>query len=358
MLNTAARGGHPDPEKLAGAVRAAVRDTVAMQQAAGLTIVTDGEMAQLSYLDTASRPTGPGYHPAGWYSGDQADTSALPPAGGYFSAETTPRLMPSCNGPVHYRPDAATARIAAFEEAIAALDGGHIEGARLTALSPGLLARRGNPGYRTDDDFLAALATALHQECQQILRAGFDVQIDCPELAYGWHSTCKGMPLGEYHQLVARHIQAINQAVADLPRRRIWMHVCWGNYPGPHHHDLPLAQFIDLLYTARVGTLMLSQANPRHRHESAVFGEHPLPAEMKIAVGVIDTLTSTVESAQTVANGLIDVACHVGPERVIASTDCGFETFAAVPAQTPEVVALKLRALVEGAEIASMALCG
>jgi 5-methyltetrahydropteroyltriglutamate--homocysteine methyltransferase len=354
MLNAAAHRQQVDRAKFAAAADEATAAVVGMQAAAGVTLISDGEMRQPSFMDARCRLAGFGGPPVPWILTDLG-AAGLTLDGAQFFMETAATILPSCNGPIRYLPEAAEERIAAFQRALAE-HGLGVGSGFLPVPSPGVLARNGNGYYGSDQEFLEAIATALAEEYAAIVHAGLTVQLDAPELAHGWHTDHAGMPVEDYRAIVAEHIRAINIAVAGLPRHMVRLHMCWGNYRGPHHLDLPLEKIIDLLYQANVGTLVLTMANGQHRHERDIFARYPLPGDMKVAAGVIDTLTSTAEHPQTVADGIVRVARHVGPDRVIAGTDCGFGTFACWDVQPPEIVALKLQALTGGAAIASKAL--
>ncbi|HYY05616.1 MAG TPA: methionine synthase, partial [Candidatus Limnocylindria bacterium] len=204
------------------------------------------------------------------------------------------------------------------------------------------------------EDYVHALATALRTEYEHIVAEGFVLQIDCPDLAMERHTSFADRPLAEFLAFMELVIGAINGALANVPRERVRLHVCWGNYNGPHLFDVPLEDIVERLYATRVGALVLSMANPRHAHEHRVLARHPLPADMLLVAGVIDTTTNYVEHPEVVAERIERAAQASGdPRRVIAGTDCGFETAAGMADVAEEVVWEKLRALREGADLAS-----
>ncbi len=230
----------------------------------------------------------------------------------------------------------------------------------MTAPSPGIVAAAMlNSHYASMHDYVTALADALRVEYRTIIAHGFILQLDCPDLAMERHTSFSARPMSDFLEFVTLVVSAINRAIEGLPRERIRMHVCWGNYEAPHNDDVALEEIIELIYQARVGALMLSMANPRHAHEYRTFARHPLPGEMKLIVGAIDTTSNYVEHPEVVADRIERAAQAVGdPNRVAAGTDCGFATSAGLGEVADEVVWLKLKALSDGAAIASKRLFG
>ncbi len=228
----------------------------------------------------------------------------------------------------------------------------------MTAPSPGIIScAKLNEHYARFEDYLVALADALRVEYEMIVSRGLILQIDCPDLAMERHTWFAERPLADFVAFVQQVVSAINTAVERIPRDRVRMHVCWGNYEGPHTFDVPLDEILPHLYEARVGAVMLSMANPRHAHEYRCFERHPLPAEMLLVVGVIDTTTNYVEHPEVVAERIERVVRTVGdPHRVLAGTDCGFDTAAGLGEVAEEVVWEKFRALRAGADLASQRL--
>jgi 5-methyltetrahydropteroyltriglutamate--homocysteine methyltransferase len=230
----------------------------------------------------------------------------------------------------------------------------------MTAVSPGTAATiLLDAHYGSHERYIAALGRELQKEYALIHARGFVLQLDCPDLAMERVRFFQHEPLDRFLAMVELHVEAINRAIAAIPPDRIRLHVCWGNYDGPHTHDVPLEPVLPLLYRARVGALSLPLANPRHQHEVEVLRRLPPPDSMLILPGVIDTTTNYVEHPQVVASRLLQVVDAVGArERVIASTDCGFGTFAGSEVVAPSVVWAKLRALADGAALASRRLWG
>ncbi|MBI1817478.1 MAG: methionine synthase [Deltaproteobacteria bacterium] len=225
----------------------------------------------------------------------------------------------------------------------------------MSAASPGIVASAMlNEHYASDDDYVMALADALKVEYEYIVEQGFVLQLDCPDLAMERHTSFADRPLADFLAFVDRNIVAINRALANIPRERVRLHVCWGNYEAPHDLDVPLDDILPRLYQARVGALVLSMGNPRHAHEHRCFARHPLPADMLLVAGVIDTTTNYVEHPEVVADRIELAARAVGdPHRVLAGTDCGFDTAAGLGEVAEEVVWEKLRALRAGADLAT-----
>ena len=230
----------------------------------------------------------------------------------------------------------------------------------MTAPSPGIIALAMlNEFYRSTDEYLTAVAEALRTEYEYIVAQGFLLQIDAPDLAMERHTAYADRPVAEFVAFVDQTIAAINRALTNIPRDRVRLHVCWGNYEAPHQFDVPLDDILPHLYAANVGALMLSMANPRHEHEYRAFARHPLPKDIFLIVGAIDTTTNYVEHPEVVADRIERVVNVVGdPHRVLAGTDCGFATSAGLGEVAEEVVWEKLRALRAGADVATRRLFG
>ena len=225
----------------------------------------------------------------------------------------------------------------------------------MTAASPGVMATiLLNAHYDSHERYVMALAREIRKEYELIHARGFVLQVDCPDLAMERVRFFKNDSLEHFQRMVALHVEAINQATVNIPPDRIRLHVCWGNYDGPHVHDVAMDAVLPLLYRAKVGALSIPLANPRHQHEYAVIKRHPLPGGMLFLPGVIDTTTNYVEHPEVVANRICEAVEAVGDKtRVIASTDCGFGTFAGSEMVAHSVVWAKLGALREGAALAT-----
>ena len=263
---------------------------------------------------------------------------------------------PKAIGEVRYLdPAAVDAECEDFRAVLEQTAGGFVE-PFLTAPSPGIVAAAmQNRHYDTEEAYLAALADALRVEYEAIVGHGFLLQLDCPDLALERHITYQDRPLGDFLGFVERVVAAINRALANVPRERVRMHVCWGNYEGPHDQDVPLADILPIIRQAHVGGFVFPFANPRHAHEYRCFaGDVVLDDDQVLVAGVIDTLTNFVEHPEVVAERIERVAAAVGdPRRVLAGTDCGFDTSAGMGRVAEDVVWAKLSALADGARLAS-----
>ncbi|MBI4641548.1 MAG: hypothetical protein HY731_12690 [Candidatus Tectomicrobia bacterium] len=227
----------------------------------------------------------------------------------------------------------------------------------MTAASPGVIATfLPNEYYPNDEAYLYALAEVMKEEYQAIVRAGFLLQVDCPDLAMTRVSQFAHLTVEEFNKVVAMHIEVLNYALQGLPPERLRLHLCWGNYEGPHHHDVPLREIINLVLKARPTGISFEGANPRHAHEWKVWREVELPADKVIIPGVLDSTTNFIEHPELVAERLVRYAEVVGRERVIAGTDCGFGTSAWGRRVDARIAWAKLKAMAEGARLASAAL--
>jgi 5-methyltetrahydropteroyltriglutamate--homocysteine methyltransferase len=342
------RGG---PELDPTAVRAAVAECVRRQVETGLDVVNDGELGKISYVTyVRSRLTGleaverePRPNPALDGFPEYAERLDRRAANRVF-------VIPVCRGAVGY-PD--TAPVEADIEVLRSAAGSH--DAFLTAASPGVIAMFVDDEHYGDRTaYLDALAGAMKTEYDAIVGAGLLLQVDCPDLAAGRVALPDGEDgLRAHRERMAENIAALNTALRDVPRERVRLHVCWGNYEGPHHRDVPLRDILDVLLTARVGTLSFEGANPRHGHEWTVFADADLPDDLVLMPGVIDSTTNYVEHPELVAQRIEHYARIVGPDRVLASTDCGMATLAvSEDGVDPRIAWAKLHSLAEGAALA------
>jgi 5-methyltetrahydropteroyltriglutamate--homocysteine methyltransferase len=267
---------------------------------------------------------------------------------------------PQATGAVRYIGQAAvTKECEDFRRALDAQTSRFVE-PFVTAPSPGIVAAAMlNAHYPNLAEYVAALGDALHVEYETIVKAGFALQIDAPDLAMERHTSFADQPLNEFLAFLDAVIAAINRAIAGLPKDKIRLHICWGNYEGPHTDDVALDEIVEHVYRAEVSALLLSMANPRHEHDYHSIARHPLPPGMKLIVGVIDSTTNYVEHPEVVADRIERAATAVGdPRRIMAGTDCGFDTSAGFGAVADDIVWEKLRALSEGAAIATRRLFG
>lgn len=347
--------GRPvDEQQLAERIRASVREVVARQCAVGVDVVSDGEMSKPSYATyVTERLTGFGGKSERPKLSDILEFPNV--ASHYFNDPGVQRLnlnRPACNGPVQARGrDGFEIDIASFK---AALDGAKCEDAFLTAASPGVVSMfLGNTFYQTEREFLWAVADAMRPEYEAIIKAGFQLQLDCPDLAMTRHREFAERPLAEFREYLRLHVAALNYAIEGLPPECIRIHLCWGNYPGPHHRDVPLKEIIDLILQVRAHGLSFEAANSRHAHEWQVFEQVRLPEGKLLIPGVIESMSNRIEHPELIAERIVRLAQLVGRENVIAGSDCGFGTFVGVALVEPEIAWAKLAALAEGARLAS-----
>jgi 5-methyltetrahydropteroyltriglutamate--homocysteine methyltransferase len=343
-----------DAKKLAERVRESVREVVEHQAAVGIDVVSDGEMSKLSYATyVTERLAGFGGQSTGPKLSDILEHPNV--ASHYFNdpgVQLLNRNRPACNGPVK-RIDSKDAEtdIDNFRNALA---GVKVEEAFLTAASPGVVSMfLGNTHYKTEEEFLWAVAEAMKPEYEAIVKAGFLLQLDCPDLAMSRHREFADRPLEEFRSYARRHIEVLNAATSGIPPEKMRVHLCWGNYPGPHHRDVPLEQIVDLVLTVRAQGLSFEAANGRHAHEWKVFENVRLPEGKVLIPGVIESMSNRIEHPQTVAQRIVNFARVVGRQNVIAGSDCGFGTFVGVALVEPEIAWAKLATLAEGARLAS-----
>ena len=266
------------------------------------------------------------------------------------------RDVPMCVGPLSYdRLDVAERECDDLFAAVADSGAAHEE-LFMTAASPGIITLTMKNGhYPTYADYVFAVAEEMRKEYELIVSKGLILQLDCPDLAMERHVSYQDEPLEAFQEVVELHIEAINRALVNIPRERVRLHVCWGNSEGPHHYDVPVQDILPIIYRANVGALVMEMANPRHAHEYKVYRDLPLPDDMMLVAGVIDTKTNYVEHPEVVADRLrLAVEATGGdPTRVLAGTDCGFDTSAGSNRVDKGVVWLKLRTMRQGADIAS-----
>jgi 5-methyltetrahydropteroyltriglutamate--homocysteine methyltransferase len=354
-----ARGESVDAVELERLGRAALRGIVQRQAEASVDIGNNGEQQREGFfLHIRHRMSGFG---GSWQRRTRADALRYPVFRQMMEQQLAAREAVSNMGPpkaigeVRYLGSAAIeAECADFK---AALDetGTHFVEPFLTAPSPGIIAgAMKNEYYDSEEAYLAALGSALREEYETIVKQGYLLQLDCPDLALERHLSYQDRPLGDFLGFVERVVAAINTALENIPRDRVRLHVCWGNYEGPHDCDVPLADILPIIRKADVGGFFFPFANPRHAHEYRVFERLPPADDQIIIAGVIDSLTNFVEHPEAVADRIERVAAAVGdPHRVIAGTDCGFDTSAGMGRVAEDVVWAKLKALAEGARLAS-----
>jgi 5-methyltetrahydropteroyltriglutamate--homocysteine methyltransferase len=344
--------GAADPVGADRTLSDAVVSVVRRQVEAGVDVVSDGEMSKISYATyIRDRITG--------FEGDTPREPGL-------DLIEFPRLLkkladsgatakyrrPRCVGPI------ATKSLAPLRTDIEnlrqAVEQGRPTEAFMNAASPGVIALfQPNDYYKTQDEYLEAVAEAMRFEYEGIVAGGILLQIDAPDLGMGRHTMYKNRSLEEYLRLAALHVEVLNHALRNVPADRVRMHVCWGNYEGPHHHDIPMELLLPVVLKAKPQALLFEAANPRHAHEWTVFRDAQLPEDRILIPGVIGSTSNYVEHPQLVAERLCRFADIVGRERVIAGSDCGFSTFAGFGPVDPDITYMKLAAMAEGARIAS-----
>jgi 5-methyltetrahydropteroyltriglutamate--homocysteine methyltransferase len=268
---------------------------------------------------------------------------------------------PAAVAAVEYDPELAAVKeeMELFGEALERTSShGQFKETFVTAATPGiitttLIRSEDNPAYPTDREYVMDMARGLKQEYEHIVSQGHTLQLDAPDLAMERQIMFQDRPLSEFLERVELHIEAINLAIADIPKDRVRLHVCWGNYDGPHVDDVELREVLPLLYEANVGALSLPTGNPRHLHDWKVLRDHPVPDDMLLIAGVIDVTTNYVEHPEVVADRLVQFGEVIDPRRLIACTDCGFSTFAGYVMVAEDVAWTKLKALSDGAALAS-----
>jgi len=336
-------------------IRDAVAEVVRRQVDTGIDVVSDGEMSKISYATyIKDRVTG--------FDGD------TPREPGQDLVEF-PRLLkkladtgatakyrrPRCVGEIRVKSlEPARTDIGNLQAAAAAARPAE---AFMNAASPGVIALfQPNDHYATQDAYLEAVADAMRAEYEAIVAAGLLLQIDAPDLGMGRHTMYRHRSVDEFLKLAAVHIEVLNAALRNVSPDRVRMHLCWGNYEGPHHHDVPMELLWPVISRASVQGLLFEGANPRHAHEWSVFRDQRVPEDKVLIPGVIGSTSNYVEHPELVAERIRRYADLVGRERVIAGSDCGFSTFAGFGPVDPDIAYLKLRSLVEGAALASRAL--
>ncbi len=345
--------GAADSAALEAAIAAAVVDIVARQAAAGVDVPNDGEMSKIAYatyvkerlsgFDGESSPITPG---------DLLDFPELARRRAQQQASGTPSLMPACTGPIAVK-DADQAR-RDIRNLKAATADRPSDTVFMSAASPGVIALFfKNQYYPTREAYLSAIADAMQSEYEAIAASGFALQLDCPDLAMGRHIQFNDATIEEFRRQAQLNVEALNHATRNIPPEQMRMHLCWGNYEGPHHRDVPLHDIVDIVFQARPTHISLEASNPRHEHEWAVFEDVTLPEGKSLIPGVIDSTNNYIEHPELIAQRLERFARQVGPENVMAGSDCGFATRAGMGAVDPDITWAKFEAMAEGARIAS-----
>lgn len=347
-------GKEQDQLVFAKTIRDAVSDVVQKQVKAQVDIVSDGEMSKISYATyIKDRITG--------FEGDSPRTppSDLEEFPGFLerqasSGGTPTYTRPCCVGPINVK------SMQPLQDDLdnfgAALNGASVQEGFMNAASPGVIALfQPNSHYATQEEYLMALAEAMRPEYEAIVEAGYILQLDTPDLGLGKHMMFKDQP-EDYERLAMRHVEALNHALRNVPAERVRMHICWGNYEGPHHHDAPMSMVMPVALKAKPQGILFENSNPRHAHEWAEIAEMDIPDDKILIPGVIDSTTNFIEHPELVAQRIERFTNIVGRERVIAGSDCGFSTFAGFGAVDEDIVYAKLASMAEGAQIASQRL--
>jgi 5-methyltetrahydropteroyltriglutamate--homocysteine methyltransferase len=346
------RGEVSDAPAAAAIIANAVAEVVKRQVAVGVDVVSDGEMSKISYATYIAERL----------SGFDGDTPREP---GQDLVEFPGLLkkLAERGSTAKYRRPRCVAEIRVKNLAPLTEDLKNIGSALaaapptegfMNAASPGVVALfQPNDFYSSQDDYLTALSEALRVEYEAIVSAGIILQIDAPDLAMGRHTMYRERSLAEFEVLAARHIEVLNHALRNVPADRVRMHVCWGNYEGPHHHDVPMERLLPIVLEAKPQGLLFEAANPRHAHEWTVFKSTKIPDDKILIPGLLATTTNYIEHPLLVAERIERFAQIVGRERVMAGTDCGFGTFAGFGPVEPDIAYLKLESLAQGARIAS-----
>jgi 5-methyltetrahydropteroyltriglutamate--homocysteine methyltransferase len=347
------RGEPYDQGEFDRVMRRAVANIVKHQAEIGIDIVSDGETSKIGY-STYIKDRLNGFGTDEYAPKVHLDVADYPDfrkrMAAYLGAQPFRRL--TCVGPISVKNTSeAAADITNFRAALTATP--RTDGF-LNAASPGVAsAFLPNRHYASHEAYIGALAEALRPEYEAIAKAGFVLQVDCPDLAMSRHTGFQDLTESEFLKRAAFHVEVLNHMLANIPAEQVRIHICWGNYEGPHDHDIPLAKILPIVLAAKAQAISLEAANPRHGHEWAVWRDAKLPDDKVLIPGLIDSSTNYVEHPELVAQRIEQYAGAVGRERVIAGTDCGFGTFAGYSKVDPGIAFKKLRSLVEGAAIAS-----
>ena len=336
------------------AVRAAVTETVAKQVEAGVDVINDGEMSKPGYSTYVKDRLSGFEGQSSPLTGMLADLRDFPEYGArLFSQSPAAALkMPACNGAIRYRDtrDLET-DIANLKAAGAGIKAEEIF---MSAASPGVISVfLANQHYSTRDAYLGALADAMRTEYEAIYHAGFLLQVDCPDLAMNRHIQFADLKTSDFRKQAAMQVEALNHALANIPADAVRLHLCWGNYEGPHHRDIAMKDIVDVVLKAKPAGISFEASNPRHEHEWKIWKDVKLPAGKVLIPGVLDSSTNFIEHPELVAERIVRFANVVGRENVIAGTDCGFSTFAGFTVVDPKITWAKLKAMADGARIAS-----
>jgi 5-methyltetrahydropteroyltriglutamate--homocysteine methyltransferase len=341
-----------DPAALAARVKEAVAEVVKKQAGAGVDLINDGELSKPSYATyIKDRLDGFGGTGNTFVYQDIHEFPRLEQKV-FGDPGRSRRKTPACNAPIKLRD--AQAAVTDAENLQAALKGVKAAGGFMSAASPGVVSLFfRNDHYKDFETYIYAIADAMRHEYETVTKAGFVLQFDCPDLAMGRHIQYADLDLKAFRKRAQLHVEALNHAVKNIPSEQLRMHVCWGNYEGPHHHDVPLADIVDIVFSAKPCAISFEAANPRHAHEYTLFETVKLPDGKVLIPGVIESKSNFIEHPELIAQRIARYANLVGRENVIAGSDCGYGTWVGQAAVDPDVVFAKLAAMAEGARIAS-----
>ncbi|MDE3077246.1 MAG: cobalamin-independent methionine synthase II family protein, partial [Chloroflexota bacterium] len=356
-----ADGKQVDQTKLQQRIGSATAEVVRRQIECGIDVINDGEFPKVGYSTyVTDRLTG--------FDGasEQIATAEMQDFPEYWQRLFGEPAMegfthlktPACTGPIKLKDPTAVQRdVANFK---AALKGVQPQDMFMTAASPGVISVfLNNRHYPSEEAYLAAIAEAMKPEYEAIANAGFVLQVDCPDLAMSRQmGPMAAQDMTHFRRWLGMHVEALNQALANVPADRLRMHICWGNYEGPHVRDVPLRDIVDIILTAKPSAISIEASNPRHAHEWKIFEDVKLPPGKMLIPGVIDSTTNFVEHPELVAQRILNYAKLVGRENVMAGTDCGFGTFVGLYTVEPKVTWRKFESLAEGARLASAELWG
>lgn len=355
------RGDEPPPANYDELLAKATEDVFKKQIDAGITWINDGELGRRDYVSAArKRMAGFDTEKAAVGAGDLAEmteySDKLEGRKGLLTlTQKTEVLNPACGSPIFYTDEGLADLQAEIDRVVAAAKATDVPLDRIffSSPSPGTLANFFDDDYYQDHTkYVEALGAAMKREYDVIAATGLILQVDCPDLAMGRHTRFKDLDLAQFQEAARMHVRVMNEAVADIPAENLRMHVCWGNYPGPHHHDVPLSEIIDIVLESKPKYLSVEACNPGHGHEWEVFQRVRLPKGKVIMPGVLDTTTCHIEHPRLVAQRLMNYVSLLGPENVVACTDCGFSTAAGATNVPTEIVYAKLDSMVKGAAVA------
>lgn len=352
MMYAKEEGVPVEPGALSQRVAEAVAEVVRKQAESGVDIVNDGEMSKPSYATyIKDRLSGFGGEGNTFVYQDLSEFPNLAKRV-FGDPGRSRRKTPACNAAIAVRD--AQAAMVDIEHLEAAAKGVKVTEKFLTGASPGVVSLFfRNEYYPTEEAYVFAIADAMRNEYEAIGKAGLVLQIDCPDLGMGRHIQYASLSLPEWRKKAEMHVEALNHAVANVPAEQLRMHLCWGNYEGPHHCDVPLADVIDIVFKAKPMAIALEAANPRHAHEWKLFETVKLPEGKVLIPGVIESKSNFIEHPELIAQRIGRYANLVGRENVIAGSDCGFGTWVGQAAVDPDVVWAKMAAMAEGARIAT-----